>query len=72
MDSAIAKDGTQLQNNNFGTLYKAFTFIKQYQHSLKLGGKYEQVSTYISWKIPVYQNYKRWKEKYSSNEAFDC
>ena len=29
MDSAIEKDaGTQLQNNNFGTL-KAFTFIKQ-------------------------------------------
>ena len=34
-------------------------------------GKYEQVSTYVSWKIPLYQNYKRQKEKYSSNEAFD-
>ena len=22
-------------------------------------GKYEQVSTYVSWKIPLYQNYKR-------------
>ena len=30
-------------------------------------GKYEQVSTYVSWKIPLYQNYKRKKEKYSSN-----
>ena len=28
MDSAVKKDGTQLQNNNFGT-FQAFTFIKQ-------------------------------------------
>ena len=35
-------------------------------------GKYEQVRTYVSWKIPLYQNYKRKKEKYSSNGAFDA
>ena len=35
-------------------------------------GKYEQVNTYVSWKIPLYQNYKRQKEIYSLNEAFDC
>ena len=34
-------------------------------------GKYEQVSTYVSWKIQLYQSYKRYKDKYSSNEAFD-
>ena len=37
-----------------------------------LVGKYEHVSTFVSWKIPLYQNYKRKKEKDSSNEAFDC
>ena len=35
MDSAKKKDGTQVQNNNVGT-FKAFTFIKQSQHGLKL------------------------------------
>ena len=36
MDSAKEKDGTQAQNNtDFGT-FKAFTFIKQSQHGLKL------------------------------------
>ena len=35
MDSAIEKDGTQLQNNNFGT-FSAFTFIKRQQHGLKI------------------------------------
>ena len=62
MDYAKEKDGTQLQKNNFGT-FKAFTFIVD---------KYEQVSTYVSWKIPLQQNYKRQKEKYSLNEIFDC
>ena len=61
MDSAIEKDGTQLQKNNFGT-FQALSFV----------GKYEQLSTYVSWKIPFYQSYKRQKEKYSSNETFDC
>ena len=71
MDSAIEKDGTQLQNNHFGA-FQAFTFIKQSDNmASSFVGKYEQVSTYVSWKIPLYQNYKRQKEKYSSNEAFD-
>ena len=55
MDSAIEKDGSQLQNNNFGTL-QAFTFSFI---AWSFVGKYEQVSTYVSWKIPLYQNYKR-------------
>ena len=38
----------------------------------KFVGKYEQVSTYVSWKIPLQQNYKRQKEKCSLNEVFDC
>ena len=35
MDSAKEKDGTQVQNNNFG-VFKAFTFIKHSQQGLKL------------------------------------
>ena len=35
MDSAKEKDGTQVQNNNFGT-FKAFTFIKQSQQGPEL------------------------------------
>ena len=47
MDSAIEKNGTQLflLNNN----HMAWSVV----------GKYEQASTYASWKIPLYQNYKR-------------
>ena len=60
MNSAKEKDGTQVQNNSFGS-FKAFTFIKQDDHNMAWSfvGKYEQVSTYVSWKIPLYQNYKR-------------
>ena len=55
----MEKDGTQLQNNNFGTFY-AFTFIKHFNKvAWSFVGKYEQISTYVSWKIPLYQNYKR-------------
>ena len=43
MDSAKEKDGTQVQNNNFGT-FKAFTFIKQSQHGLKLEAAVVSVS----------------------------
>ena len=35
MDSAKEKDGTQVQNNDFGT-FKAFAFIQQSPHGLKL------------------------------------
>ena len=35
MDSVKEKDGTQVQNNNFGK-FKASTFVKQSQHGLKL------------------------------------
>ena len=53
MDSTIEKDGTQLQNNNFGTL-QAFTFILLQNNNTpdnmtgSFVGKYEQVSTYVS------------------------
>ena len=71
MDSVKEKDGTQVRNNNFGT-FKAFTFIKQSQQlGLEALCKYGQVSTHVSWKIPLQQNYKRQKEKYSLNEVFD-
>ena len=71
MDSAKEKDGIKVQNNNFGTV-KAFTFIKQSQNKYFLHGKYQQVSTYVSWKIPLQPNYKLQKEKYSLNEVFEC
>ena len=66
MGSAIQKDGTQLQNNNFDS-FQAFTYLTTWLQALLVNA-----STYVSWKIPLYQNYKRQKEKYSSNEAFDC
>ena len=47
MDSAKEKDGTQVQNNNFGT-FKAFTFINNHNRAWSFVSKYEQVSTYVS------------------------
>ena len=71
MDSAIEKDGT-----NFETTTLAHSRLSLLLNNNNMAwsfvGKYEQVSTYVSWKIPLYQSYKREKEKYSSNEAFDC
>ena len=58
MDSAIKKDGTQLQNNNFGTS-RLSLLLNNNNMAWSFVGKYEQVSTYVSWKIPLYQNYKR-------------
>ena len=57
MDSAIEKDGTQLQNNNFGT-FQAFTFIKQITTWLEA----LLVNMSKLWKIPLYQSYKGQKE----------
>ena len=58
MDSAIKKDGTQLQNNNFGTS-RLSLLLNNNNMAWSFVGKYEQVSTYVSWKIPSYQHYKR-------------
>ena len=57
MDSAIEKDGTQLQNNNFGTFYFSL-LLNNNNMAWSFVGKYEQVSTYDSWKILLYQSYK--------------
>ena len=60
MGSAIEKDGNQLQNNNFGTLISRLSILLNNNNmAWSFVGKYEQVSTYVSWKIPLYQNYKR-------------
>ena len=57
MDSAIEKDGTQLQNNTFG-IFRLSLLLNNNNMAWSFVGKYEQVSTYVSWKIPLYQNYK--------------
>ena len=59
MDSAIEKDTapnfktTTLEHSRLSLLFNnnnmAWSFV----------AKYEQVSTYVSWKIPLNQNYKR-------------
>ena len=56
MDSAIEKDGTQIQNNNFGT-FRLSLLLNNNNMAWSFVGKYEQVRTYVSWKIPLYQNY---------------
>ena len=56
MDSAIEKDGTQIQNNNFGT-FRLSLLLNNNNMSWSFVGKYEHVSTSVSWKITLYQNY---------------
>ena len=53
MDSDMEKDGTQLQNNNFGTSW-LLLLLNNNNMARSFVGKYEQVSTYPSWKIPLY------------------
>ena len=64
MDSAIEKDGTQLWNNNLAHPRLSF-LLKNNNMAWSFVGKFEQVSTSVLWKIPLYQNYKRKKVKYS-------
>ena len=71
MDSPIEKDGTQLWNNNLAHPRLSFS-LKNNNMAWSFVGKLEQVSTSVLWKIPLYQNYKRKKVKYSSTQAFDC
>ena len=58
MDSAIEKDGP-----NFKTTTLAHSRLSLLLNNNNIAwsfvGKYEQVSTCVSWKIPLYQNYKR-------------
>ena len=58
MDSAIEKVAP-----NFKTTTLAHSRILLLSNDNNMAwsfvGKYEQVSTYVSWKIPLYQNYKR-------------
>ena len=58
MDSAIEKNGTQFQKNNFAHS-RLSLLLNNNSMAWSFVGKYEQVSTYVSWKIPLYQNYKR-------------
>ena len=71
MDSAIEKDGTQLWNDNLAHPRLSF-LLNNNNMAWSFVGKLEQVCTYALWKIPLYQDYKRKKVKYSSTEAFDC
>ena len=58
MDSAIEKDGP-----NFKTTTLAHSrlslLLNNNNIAWSFAAKYEQVSTCVSWKIPLYQNYKR-------------
>ena len=68
MDSAVEKDARPRPAPNFETT----TLAHPSNTAGSFVGKLVQVSTYFSRKIPLYQNYKPYKVKYSSTEAFDC
>ena len=57
MDCAIEKDGTQLQNNNFDT-FRLSLLLNNNNMAWRFVGKYEHVSSFVSWKIPLYEKYK--------------
>ena len=59
MDSAIEKDGTQLWNNNFAHPRLSLLLNNNNMMAWSFVGKLEQVSCYVMWKIPLFQNYKR-------------
>ena len=59
MDSAIEKDGTQHQITTTLAHSRLSLLLNNNNIAWSFVGKYEQVSTYVSWKIPLYQSYKR-------------
>ena len=50
---AIEKDGTQFVRTTLARSW--LSLLLQKRHDLKLIGKLEQVSTCVSWQIPLYQ-----------------
>ena len=58
MDSAIEKVAPNFKTTTLAQS-RLSLLLNNINMSWSFVGKYEQVSTYVSWKIPLYQNYKR-------------
>ena len=58
MDSAIEKDGQDFKRTTLAHS-RLSLLLNNNSMAWSFVGKYEQLSTYVSWKIPLYQSYKR-------------
>ena len=58
MDSGIEKDGTQLQTTTLAHS-RLSLLLNNKNMAWRFVGKYEQVSTFVLWKTPLHQSYKR-------------